>query len=239
MYIKLLFICCCLSNALIVIAAENAEKLKQHTNFAGTEQASAGGMVASTAHVDPSCFIGSDVRILGHARIEGTAHLDGKITISEHVIIGGETRISGSVTISGNVEVSDKARISGEGIHISGNVQIGENASIRGKARIDGDASIFGRARVMDNAHVTGSTALSGTAIVKGDTVLKSGSFDKGVASADQQSTEQHSPKQTEKLDPKQAYTIAMEYLDGINGKQQSEEKAFQHFKNSSRRRTP
>ena len=161
--------------------------------------------------------------------------IKGNVTIEGDVIISGKVRISGTAKISGNAVISDQVLINGTNIIIAGNAQIGERAMIRGNAQVDGDASVNGRARIMENAHVTGTATLSGSTIVKGDTVLKSGSFDKGVANADQQNTkeqgQQQAPTQQQKLDPKQAYTIAMEYLDGINGKQQSEEKAFQHFK--------
>ena len=62
----------------------------RHRNPDGTE----GGWVADTAIVEPTCFVGSDVKVSGNAMISGNAKVFGIADIKGEVGIFGEVEIT-------------------------------------------------------------------------------------------------------------------------------------------------
>lgn len=120
-----------------------------------------GGVVALTAHVDPTCQVGVGCEVSGCAKIYGRARISGRVKI-----IGSD--LPGEVS----VQIEDDAVISGRDIVISGAVLIRDKAEVRGsvkisgavqimhRARVDGEVVLEGDVKVLEGAYITGKTRI-------------------------------------------------------------------------------
>jgi len=82
-----------------------------------------GGLVADSAFVSPTAFIGSCAQVSGTAMVLETAH------ISDAAHVYGRAVVSGDAYVGGTAEVYDRAIVAGD-------------ASIRGTAKIGGFAKV-------------------------------------------------------------------------------------------------
>lgn len=119
-----------------------------------------GGLVALTAKVDPSVFVGKGCKVWGKAEIRGKVRLVGNVEVFGADLAGGisvliedEALIAGSVRITGAVLIRDKAEIR-DNARLSGCVQVLH------RARIHGDAVLEGDVQVMEAAFITGKARI-------------------------------------------------------------------------------
>lgn len=74
-----------------------------------------GGLVAETATVDPTAFVGAQARVSGHAqvldaaRIEDCAHVSGNARVTVRAKVCGTSIVSDQAQISGSIEIHDLA----------------------------------------------------------------------------------------------------------------------------------
>jgi NDP-sugar pyrophosphorylase family protein len=135
-----------------------------------------GGLVADTAQVDDSVYIGSNVQIYGEVKISGDVQIYDSVRISDNV------QISGSVIISDNAQIWGNAHIHGKKVCIYGNAHI-YNAEITGKARVCDHAMIFGNAQIGGSAQISGyaeikgNARISGRAEISGESVVYGGTW--------------------------------------------------------------
>lgn len=115
-----------------------------------------GGIIALTAHVEPSVFVSAGCRVCGYARLLDKVRVVGRVLINGgyfphgvSVQIENEAMIVGSVQISGSVLVRDNAQIR-DNVRLSGCVKVYH------RARITGDVVMEGNVKVTENAYVTG-----------------------------------------------------------------------------------
>lgn len=119
-----------------------------------------GGIVALTADVAPTVYIGAGctvsggAKVCGHARIVGRVQINGDISadgvsvlIEDHAIVAGSAKISGKVLIRDRAEVRDNAQLSGA-------------VAVMHRAHVAGDAVLRGDIQVMDEAYIGGSTRI-------------------------------------------------------------------------------
>ena len=72
-----------------------------------------GGLVADTAHVAPSAFVGLFARVSGNAEVFGNAEISGNAKVFGDARVSGNAEISGNARVFGNSEISGDARVSG------------------------------------------------------------------------------------------------------------------------------
>ena len=116
-----------------------------------------GGVIALTAQVDDTVYVGAGCCISGFARLSKNVRISGRVKIHGENLSSGisvqiedDVIVSGSVQISGVVLLRDRAEIR-ENVRVSGCVQVMHRARVTGNAVLDGDI------QVMDSAHITGS----------------------------------------------------------------------------------
>jgi carbonic anhydrase/acetyltransferase-like protein (isoleucine patch superfamily) len=109
---------------------------KRHRNPDGSE----GGEVWSSAHVDPTVYLGYSCIVQSYARVYGNVRIEGGVIVDSFAIIDGR---EGDVIIRGRVRVWDNAHISGFVRVISDNVTerwmwVGGHVKVCGYARLNG-----------------------------------------------------------------------------------------------------
>lgn len=146
-----------------------------------------GGLVADTAHVDDTAYIGkycvvydqgkvlqnAEIRgmaritcnavIAGNAIVQDDAHVSGDALVTDSAIISDSARVYGNSKILEFVEISDSACVRGRSV-LSGNVKISNHAHIS-DARISDYVKIYGDSNV-DGAIVSGAAQVFGSAQV-------------------------------------------------------------------------
>ncbi len=154
---------------------KGAAKLSEHPN--------GGGLVAKTAKVDDSVYVGPNAMVLGNATIRGDAVIDGyavvmdSAIVKDDAVIDGYAVVAGSAKVTGNAHVGDYAIITGSAT-ASGNAQIIESAFVSGTYRVQDNATAKGLALLL-----AGGT-LAGQAVADGDLYDDSGStLKEGTAS--------------------------------------------------------
>ena len=119
-----------------------------------------GGIVADSAMVDETVYVGPYAMIYGNARVYGDAKIDGYARVYEDAFVYENAKISGDARVYGKAAINGNARISG-------------NARIYDKAKIMDQAQVFGEAEVYGNAIVRNSAEVYEDARVYGDAELK------------------------------------------------------------------
>lgn len=130
--------------------------------------ANGGGMVQTTAHVEPSVYVGPQARVLGNAVVEGNVRLE------DNALVGGAARLGGSAVVRENAVVLDGAIVQGQAVvsgnaRLSGHVQVQDEAQISGRAQVSGQAQVMGQAQVGEQASVTDRAIVSEQARVVGN----------------------------------------------------------------------
>jgi len=120
-----------------------------------------GGLVADTAQVAPTAFVGRGAAVLDHARVEGNAHIEDFATVS------GDAVVTDSAVVSGNALVTRRARVEGEAL-VTDYAELYDNARVTGRARIFGAGRVYGGNEVADEAVVKGFSSIRGVRGVRG-----------------------------------------------------------------------
>ena len=112
-----------------------------------------------------------DVRVFGHAIVDGTA------------VIGGKARIYENAHVRGNAKVRDAwvygdADLYGNKAVVYGNARVYGNADVYDAAHVFGSAHVYGSAKVKGEAQVSGSATVRGKAVIEGKMRIDSGVYD-------------------------------------------------------------
>lgn len=116
-----------------------------------------GGWVATTAHVDPDCYVGP------HAVVFGTARVTGNAFINDYARVFGNSRVYGNAKVYGDSQVYDNAQVYGNA-KVTGKARIYENATIVDNAMVYDDSQVYGNAIVRNNSEVLNQANVHGTA---------------------------------------------------------------------------
>lgn len=118
----------------------------------GKAHENGGGLVAKTAKVDESVYVGPDAMVLGNAIVKGDARIDG------HAIVSGNARVSGNAVVDGYAIVTDTARVGGY-------AHVGDYAVVAGSAKIQDNAQVIESAFVTDSYTVKDNATAKGLAL--------------------------------------------------------------------------
>ncbi len=119
-----------------------------------------GGLVAITAHVEPSVYLAKGVEVFGHAKLTGNVRVSGRVRISgDYFPCGMSTLIEDDVTISGEVV-------------IEGFVLLRDRVSVRDRAQLRGAVRAMHSVVVCQNARLSGDITLRDKVFVGGDACL-------------------------------------------------------------------
>ena len=134
-----------------------------------------GGLVANTASVAETAYVGPDALIFGNAQVREGASVYGNARIYGNASVGKHTRVFDNAHVFGNASVSHKIQIYGEAqVYGQANIyafaQIYGEAQVYGEAEVHGDVQIYDNARVHGNAEVFANARISGNAEVLGNT---------------------------------------------------------------------
>lgn len=115
-----------------------------------------GGMVAETAQVADSVFVGPFAKICGHCKLSGKVFVFGNAWIFDKAEVSGNVDIFANARVFGNAKLTGEAKVYGAaGIYgdalVSGNVEVFEHAEVGGNAKIQGDVRISGETKILGN----------------------------------------------------------------------------------------
>lgn len=127
-----------------------------------------GGLVASTATVEPSVYVAPNAVVKGSAKVTGNAK------ILDYAVVEGSAQVSGNAVIAGYGIVAENAVV-------SGNARVCDCASVMGKANISGNAKVIESACVFGNVTMTEDSIAKGMAYIMSDGKLSG----QGIADGD------------------------------------------------------
>ncbi len=114
-----------------------------------------GGLVAETATVAETVYVGSDAIVCGYAKVSGNVKICDHATVTGHAKVSGNVKICDHARIYGNAKVSDYA-------HIFGSAKVYENAEVSGHAKISDVIRIYGNTIVTDEIELFGEGNVCG-----------------------------------------------------------------------------
>lgn len=124
-----------------------------------------GGLVAETAQVADTVYVGPGARVCDYSRLSGDvlvfeyAWISGRAEVSGRALIFGNARVFGNAKVQDYAKIYGFARVHGNAV-ISGFAEVSEKAEIRGYARIQGNSRITGDARDrLDELNSNGTAA--------------------------------------------------------------------------------
>ncbi len=125
-------------------------KQTQDINTSGcSPHPNGGGLVANTAKVDPSVYVGPDAKVLGYATVSGNAVID------DYAIVTGSAKVSGNAVVKGHAVVAENATVRDNAI-------IADHAGVMGNSVISDDARVIESGLVFNDYKVSGSAAVKG-----------------------------------------------------------------------------
>lgn len=116
-----------------------------------------GGIVANSAMVDETVYVGPYAMIYDNARVYADAKVDGYARVYEDAFVHGNAKISGDARVYGKASVNGNARV-------SGNARIYDKAKIMDQAQVFGEAEVYGNAIVRNSAEVYEDARIYGEA---------------------------------------------------------------------------
>lgn len=153
-----------------------------------------GGIVSTSAHVDPTVFLSSESCVFGHAKILGNVRVTGRSRISGRLYPGGmstliedDVLISGNTLIEGCVLLRNQAQIR-DNAQLIGGIQVAHHAIVSGNAKLMGDVLVLDHALITDDVQVDGREkqivvknvdALRGTLLITTNEQVRALEFDK------------------------------------------------------------
>ncbi len=120
-------------------------KMRRHRNPDGSR----GGLVAETAEVEKTVYVGPN------ACVDGTAQVSGKVKLLGHAYVCHQAKVSGNVMVSQNASVEGNSKVEGNA-RISGRAVVSHYARVSGKVRISGHVMIEGASEVRGEGSLTG-----------------------------------------------------------------------------------
>lgn len=126
-----------LSNAVPVDRTVDAPAALRHPN--------GGGLVAPTATVDPTAYVGPNAMVLGWAKVSDNAVIDGNAIVAEGANVSGNAYVSGNAVVMGTATVTGNARVL-ESALVCGSYTVDGNATVKGQAILQGDGKATGQA---------------------------------------------------------------------------------------------
>lgn len=159
------------------VTIAGATPLTKALNWTGTQSTtisrfnpdgSPRGIIANTATVATTAYIGINARILGTANIAANARIEDYAVVAGSARVRGNARVSGYAVVYGNSTVEGNAKI-------RDHAQVADNAYVAGNAIVQDYARMTESSRAIDNAIVRGvampfgNGTLSGTAIADYD----------------------------------------------------------------------
>ena len=148
--------CFTLSNALPESRSINVPETLRHPN--------GGGMVAPTAKVEETAYVGPDAMVLGWAQVGGNAVIDG------NAIVAGGANVSGSAYIGGDAIVMDTATV-------TDNARVLENALVCGNYTVSGSATVKGQAILLGSGTAAGQAIAYGDLFEDEGKIIEAGAF--------------------------------------------------------------
>lgn len=108
-----------------------------------------GGLVAETAKVDASAFVGVGARVDDNARVLDNA------CVRDNACVAGNARVFGNACVYANARVFGDALVFGDA-WVYGNARVFGNAFVSGNACVFGDVCVSGNAHVYDGLYRSG-----------------------------------------------------------------------------------
>lgn len=133
-----------------------------------TPHSNGGGLVASTATVEPSVYVAPNAIVKGNAKVTGN------VKILDYAVVEGSAQVSGNAVIAGYGMVAENAVV-------SGNARVDDCASVMGRANISGNAKVIESACVFGNVTMTENSVAKGMAYIMADGKLSG----QGIADGD------------------------------------------------------
>lgn len=106
-----------------------------------------GGLVADTAFVAPTVFVGQNARVEGRALVDGTVRILDNVVVKDQAIVVGrcvlrhEARVSDRATLIGRVVLLNRAHVRGDA-WLTGTVVVEHLADIGSNILITGDLRV-------------------------------------------------------------------------------------------------
>lgn len=118
-------------------------KLHERNGQVCVRHANGGGLVALTAHVQPSVFVGENAAVLGRAIVRGEVRVEDQAIIEDNAKVSGkgrlrdETRVSGNAVLEGRVNMRRHSRVA-ENAHLKGIISLDYYAFVGDESRLFG-----------------------------------------------------------------------------------------------------
>ncbi len=128
-----------------------------------------GGLVADTASVDQSAYVGPNAAVLGRAQVKGNARILDFATIKDtaqvldNAVVSGHALVSGNSVVSENAKVRDFATV--RNAKVNGFGRALEHAVVRDNALVTDHATAKGRSETWGE----GGSLISGYGVIDGD----------------------------------------------------------------------
>lgn len=127
-----------------------------------------GGLVASTATVEPSVYVAPNAIVKGNAKVTGN------VKLLDYAVVEGSAQVADNAVIAGYGMVAENAVV-------SGNARVDDCASVMGRANISGNAKVIESACVFGNVTMTENSVAKGMAYIMADGKLSG----QGIADGD------------------------------------------------------
>lgn len=119
-----------------------------------------GGMIADTAKVDETCYIGISAKVYGNAIVSDNVFINDKAEIYGEAVVKENAKVYGNAKVFGKAVVQGRARI-------SGNAKVYDKAIVKDDALVFDDAEVFELANVINFAQVYHAAKIGGVAKIR------------------------------------------------------------------------
>jgi hypothetical protein len=130
--------------------------------------ANGGGLVALTATVAATAYVGPNARVLGTAVVTASARIEDYAVVAGTAKVRGNAGVSGYAVVYGNATVEGNAKIR-DHAQVADNAYVGGNAVVQDYARMAESSRAIDSAIVRGDAYPFGAGTLSGTVIADYD----------------------------------------------------------------------
>lgn len=130
-----------------------------------------GGLVATSAWVDPAAYVGRDAAVGGFARVYGKARIEDRAILRDLAVVVGHAVVREDAVVSGHARISEQAVVKGvskvlESAHVHGESTVEGYATVKGSAIVRDRAVVGGRATIQDGAQISEQASVDGKAVV-------------------------------------------------------------------------
>ena len=139
-----------------------------------------GGLVSSSATVEPTVYVAPDAVVMGNAKVTGNVRIEDHAVVQDSAVVSGDAVISDYAIIAENAVVSENAHVSDTAMvmgraRVSGNAKVMESACVYGEYSIRDNGCARGMAFCMAKGSITGKGTVSGDYYDDGDKVISKG----------------------------------------------------------------